>query len=106
MLELDQILALPRQELLCCGIYFLINNNEIVYIGESATIATRIVDHATGRHCQTCKKEFTHWTWIEYLDKQERKKAELAYIGQFKPLYNIRGNEIPLDPEKLINSIS
>lgn len=66
-----------------CGVYFLINDGRIVYVGKSINIAARIGQHAS-------EKEFDSFAFIlcglDELDETER-----AYISAMKPPMNRAG---------------
>lgn len=63
------------------GLYFLFNNNEIVYIGKSENILKRIKDHRR-------KKIFTHYTYIPIDSRVELSIFEFYYINKYKPVLN------------------
>ena len=67
------------------GCYFLWYENNIVYIGESTCIMSRIVQHQKEN-----KKLFDRWTFkkISGSDKQ-RLSHEKKLIQHYKPKYNI-----------------
>lgn len=60
-----------------CGVYFLIRDGKVVYVGQSVHISNRIAAHAQ-------RKQFDCWSWlpceIEGLDALER-----AYINALMP---------------------
>lgn len=61
-----------------CGIYFLFLNMELVYIGKSANIYTRLGGH---------HKDFDRVAVIEVAEK-DLGAVEYALIGTFKPKHN------------------
>ena len=61
------------------GIYFLINTNEIVYVGQSIDIFSRISQHKN--------KNFTHFVYINCLEHQ-LDKLESIYIHFLQPVGN------------------
>jgi uncharacterized protein (DUF4415 family) len=61
------------------GVYFLIENGEIVYIGESKNPSERVRQHKA--------INFTH---TRYIACGNRMNAELLYIKKFKPKHNIK----------------
>ena len=63
-----------------CGIYFLIYCNEIVYIGQSVNIETRVPAHISD-------KQFTHYSY-DKCEKEDLTKMEALYIKYFSPKYN------------------
>tara|TARA_R110000796_G_scaffold82181_1_gene180505 strand:+ start:114 stop:488 length:375 start_codon:yes stop_codon:yes gene_type:complete len=73
-------------------IYALIRNNEIVYIGQSKKILSRIGQHLQG------EKEFDSWSIVENLGEYgtagELNRLEKKYIRKFMPVYNINYNKL------------
>lgn len=65
-----------------CGIYFLILDDEIVYVGQSRDIKSRISQHS---------KTDKFWDKFFYIlcERDQLNKLESHYINQFKPKYNI-----------------
>jgi len=63
-----------------CGIYFLIHNDDIVYIGQSIDIPNRIRQHKGHYPFDTVK-------YIE-VNKNKLNKIEKEYILQYTPKYN------------------
>ena len=68
-------------EWLGSGIYFLIKNDDVVYVGRAIEVAARVMNHVG-------KKDFDRWHWVpcakEYLEEYER-----AYIDAFMPSMNM-----------------
>jgi len=64
------------------GIYFLMSNNEIVYVGQSKNIYARIHSHSTS-------KKFDSVSWV-LCDATERSAMETAYIMLYEPKLNGR----------------
>lgn len=69
------------------GVYFLFNENELVYIGESEDIHRRVGQHRTD-------KEYDSYTFIEQRDPHLRLRLEKAYIEKFRPEYNKQSGNI------------
>ncbi len=67
----------------CSGVYFLIAEGKIVYVGESGNVYKRLVDH-----CRSAK--FDKWHYIP-CTADERKLLEARYIDTFRPLLNRKG---------------
>lgn len=63
------------------GIYFLFNNNELVYIGQSTDIARRIQSHRND-------KKFTDYSFIE-CNESELNSREKSLIQKYSPKLNI-----------------
>ncbi len=72
-------------------VYALINNEEVVYIGQTKNMQSRISTHKRDK-----SKEFTHFSVISKLpngiDKIGLDKLEEKYIKMFKPKYNVSHN--------------
>ncbi|MFA7287604.1 MAG: GIY-YIG nuclease family protein [Melioribacteraceae bacterium] len=66
------------------GIYFLYKNNQLVYIGESRCIISRV-----SRHYEENTKQFDKFTFSVFTGTSDaRKRKEKALIRRFKPKYN------------------
>lgn len=65
-----------------CGVYFLVDDGEVVYVGQSKDIAFRLVSHRAGR-----KFKFSTVAWIAvpepYLDM-----VESWYFHKLKPRHS------------------
>lgn len=69
------------------GVYFLVKESEIVYIGQSVNIASRIATHySEGRI------EFDRYCYVP-CDRSNLNAIESLYIHMFKPVMNGRGTE-------------
>lgn len=82
-----------KEEILGCavrvpksGVYFLIDKDEIVYIGMSSNLFARI-----GRHIFDGDRVFTKYTIIE-MPQSDIKRFESELIERYKPKYNISEN--------------
>ena len=90
-------------------LYFLFNENEIVYIGETNKINQRISNHKSSRkywlNSYDVKpyKEWTHYRFITSSSSKQVKKWEKRLIRFYNPKYNIGHNCNSLY-EKKINS--
>jgi excinuclease UvrABC nuclease subunit len=65
------------------GIYFLFDGDEIVYIGKSINIESRVVNHR-GQG----EKEFDSYSFVEVHDELLRNHLEAYYIYTVSPKYN------------------
>lgn len=76
------------------GIYFLWDNNEIVYIGKSTDLLSRITEHSRNRNITYKRitkypnKIYTHFSFIFVDEPSKIHIAEPIYIDKFKPKYN------------------
>lgn len=67
------------------GCYFLWYKNNIVYVGESSCIMSRLVQHQ-----KEDKKVFDRWTWKKVIGSDiQRRSHEKKLIKHYKPKYNI-----------------
>nr|DAY29420.1 MAG TPA: GIY-YIG nuclease superfamily protein [Caudoviricetes sp.] len=69
------------------GIYFLIHNNNIVYVGSSTSIGIRLNSHKKNN-----RMKFDSWFYIKYSCEVEMRYMEAKYIYQLRPRYNIKYN--------------
>lgn len=67
------------------GVYFLFSNKQIVYIGSSQHIKSRLKDHYMSRG-----KEVNHFDFIPTPDLSRKEMVDLEdwYIAQFRPKWN------------------
>lgn len=95
---------------LTSGVYFLYKGDELVYIGESDSIFSRV-----GTHIREGVKDFDTWAYHEIEGTRERKALEGFLISIYKPKYNEVGlnnesvrvhgeNEIPLSMRRIITA--
>lgn len=87
IIDEDRILStsIAKRKLCFCGIYFLINNHKIVYVGKTTFGFSRIVQHIKN-------KEFDSFNYFECFE-EELDCLETYYITKFKPKYNKATNE-------------
>lgn len=64
-----------------CGIYFLIQDGEVVYVGQSIDVLNRVAEHAAG------PKQFDRYYYIE-VEPQHLNTVEADYIVTLGPKYN------------------
>ncbi len=76
------------------GIYFLIKNKKVVYVGQSNNVIRRI-----GKHIEDSIKKFDAVTYIEIKDKYKADMGhiEWTYIQRLQPEYNKQHNGTSLD---------
>ena len=81
----EEILKKKRRLLKTRGIYFLIKNKEIVYIGSSDYIQQRIIAHNKKE-----KINFDYFSIKKYIMVTDEKLRliEAEYILNYKPIYN------------------
>lgn len=80
--SVDEILstAIPKAAVMI-GVYFLIKDGTIVYVGQSTDICARIAQHVG-------VKDFDSWAWVA-CPCAELNATELAYILALKPALNV-----------------
>ena len=95
-----------------CGIYAILYNNEVIYVGQSINIRSRLASHTSkakinqyakrdqnDKNTQLKLEFYTliqeHMDEIQFLyipcDKKELDKYEEYYINKYKPKYNYLG---------------
>ena len=93
-----------------CGIYAILYNNEVIYVGQSINIRSRLDSHTNkarineyakrDQHNKNTQLKLEFYTLIQehmdeiqflYIpcDKKELDKYEEYYINKYKPKYNI-----------------
>lgn len=78
-------LKIYRKEVAC--IYFLISNNEIVYVGRSINIASRLYTHINEK-----SKDFDSISLVDVGGFDQLVRYEWPYIAKFMPKYNFPKN--------------
>lgn len=68
------------------GIYFLLKGREVVYVGKSTNVMSRIVNHSFLR-----KGDFDAYCYIE-ADRSEISELEVRYIRMLRPALNVLYN--------------
>jgi hypothetical protein len=81
------MMSKSTNEALFCGVYFLIKDLSIVYVGKSSNIHQRIATHV-----QDKAKEFDR-VFILPCPEPECSRLEAHYITRFNPKYN-KNNEL------------
>jgi hypothetical protein len=80
LLDEDEILLLAGIRRLKCGIYFLIKDQSVVYVGQSINITQRVAEH-------TKTKDFDTFTYVQ-CKRENLNQIEAMYITRLKPKYN------------------
>lgn len=83
LLTEDQIVSKARPFSALAGVYFLISNSKIVYVGQSENVGKRLAEHRWDG-----VKVFDAFHVVE-CDRSLLIYLERKYIQQFAPLYNI-----------------
>lgn len=83
LLTLSQILLASEPSTKIAAVYFLIKDNQIVYIGSTVDAQSRLLDH------RNRGKEFDRHLVLAFKTIEQAREAELLYINQFKPEHNV-----------------
>lgn len=68
-----------------CGVYFLLHDKEVVYVGQSVAILYRVHQHVVEG-----KKSFNRWCYID-VKKDQLNEVEQFYITLLRPRLNKAG---------------
>jgi len=71
------------------GVYFLFNNDELVYIGKGWNCLLRVAEHTR----KDSNKVFNSWRYTEVIDSKKRGELERELIRKYKPIYNKNHNK-------------
>jgi len=98
LMSKGNLLALARPRKQICGVYFLIEDDDIVYVGQSINIDARVGQHHTTKT----------FSFVAYVECQQEKllALEALYIHKFDPPLNggggyqqdMRGQRPRLEP--------
>lgn len=69
------------------GIYFLLSGKEVVYVGQSIRLCSRLAGHLAEMDSTYKAKEFDRVAWIE-CQRDELDLLEAAYVLYYRPRYN------------------
>lgn len=92
MLKLEDVQHIDRKS----GIYALLENNKIVYIGRSRNVYQRVLEHIVEN-----KKEFSNVRMISNDDDIQMDIMEVILISVINPKYNI----LKIDKEIFIKTL-
>jgi excinuclease UvrABC nuclease subunit len=86
--EIPDIAELGRSSMaisgVVSGVYFLFDNNNLVYIGQGWNCFLRVAEYTR----KESDKKFTHWNFIPIPDEKERKEVERDLRRTLNPKYN------------------
>lgn len=85
LFEAKTVVGAARSIEKICGIYFLIDAAEIVYVGQSTDVLTRIASHMR----DASEKRFSSFSVLETA-KDDLGRVEALYIAKFSPRYNVK----------------
>ena len=68
----------------CSGVYFLFNDEELVYVGQGWNCLLRVAEHTR----KDSDKVFNRWNFITIEDEAERKNREWELRATLKPRFN------------------
>ena len=72
------------------GVYFLIKNHEVIYVGQSKDIYRRISEHRTGTPKRKGPpKDFDTWEYFETESDEQKEVLEYFLIQLLKPKLNV-----------------
>lgn len=74
--------AVGRSRSICAGVYFLLDGNEIVYVGQSKNVPSRLI-----AHFRSGEMAFDRW-WYQPCPERLLLRLEAHYISAFSPKYN------------------
>jgi excinuclease UvrABC nuclease subunit len=80
---LEEIISKKTNYEFISGVYFLLDKNEVVYVGQSECVQHRIATHKKEK-----KKVFDTYTYFEIEGLNNRLIAEGLHIYQLRPKYN------------------
>lgn len=86
MLDVSEIVAKSAPFKSKCGVYFLIQDDQVVYVGQSVSVETRIRNHANNKYEI---KVFDRYAYIP-CEKQQLDVLESLYIHALNPKYQGR----------------
>jgi excinuclease UvrABC nuclease subunit len=72
----------------CQGLYFLFNENKLVYIGKGWNCLLRVAEHTR----KDSEKSFTSWNFVQIEDAVQLAEKEKLLIQQYRPKYNVQFN--------------
>lgn len=84
LLHESQIVAAAKSLDIFCGVYFLVKNSRVVYVGQSLNVFSRIAQHAA------LKRDFDSIAWVP-CDQDNLDKLESLYIQVLQPEMNGNG---------------
>ena len=77
------------------GVYQLLKNSKMVYVGRARNVFTRVAVHMTQR-----RMDFDTWKWERVEDENVRWEREAQLIRDHQPKYNVNGCcALPLERE-------
>ncbi len=77
-------------------VYFLLDEEEVVYVGKSRKLAVRIQQHRSGVGVPT-KKRFTSVRFVSIASAAQAASEERRWIGRLRPKYNAWEDYRPAD---------
>lgn len=98
-LTAEYIIGLAKAVKKTCGIYFLMQGSEIVYVGQSTNCNFRI-----GNHLSDEQKVFDSYFMVECIESR-LDEMEAKYIVKFRPKYNLAIPKVASEIGKLFAMI-
>jgi hypothetical protein len=88
-LAIDELRVMAKPLERKCGVYFLFDGDELVYIGQTTDFDTRIAMHSLRK-----TKAFDRVAFIP-AEKIDVGQVEAGYIARYKPKYNVLIHAVP-----------
>jgi len=108
MLDVSEIVANSAPFKSKCGVYFLIQDDQVVYVGQSVSVDTRVRDHANNKYAVNVKV-FDRYAYIP-CEKHQLDVLESLYIHALNPKYQGRQSSqrypaAPFSFQQLMNMV-
>jgi len=110
MLDVSEIVAKSAPFKSKCGVYFLIQDDQVVYVGQSVSVDTRVREHANNKYAVNVKV-FDRYAYIP-CEKHQLNVLESLYIHALNPKYqgrkilaNKRYLSAPFSFQQLMNMV-
>lgn len=98
LLREQEIVAHTNRYERCCGVYFLVENGAVVYVGQSVNVPSRVDQHRK-------QKKFDAYAWVR-CDEAHLDALESLYIHVLRPNLNGTGDNsmAPISLERLLSA--
>ena len=96
---IENSIEIPNYMRQISGVYFLLQDDVIVYVGKSENITLRLMTHIREK-----SKSFNKYYYIYYDNINEMSFMEAYYIMLLKPLYNKKEPDVKYQKE-VINTL-
>jgi excinuclease UvrABC nuclease subunit len=92
MMDFDELKSIRKEPKKPSGIYFLWSGDEIIYVGQSVNVYTRVDNHVNQNNLSNrllTAEDITHVSIIS-CEETHLDVTEALYINKFKPRCNIK----------------